>query len=342
MRPQIDQAPMEGVVDFVLRDILSEIGGLSRCVTEFVRVTDRIVPDHTFLHYCPELTRSGQTRTGVPVYVQLLGGKPEWLAPNAKAAVALGAPGIDLNFGCPAKTVNRHDGGATLLKTPSRLYDCISAVRDALPSSIPVTAKVRLGFDHKNDHLEIASAVERAGASCLTIHARTRNEAYIPPAHWDYIARMREHVRLPVVANGEIWTVQDFVRCRNVTGCERFALGRGLIARPSLAREILGEPSLAWGDILPFVVRFVQMSEAFRQDAYALSRLKQWTKFLSRTYPEAQTLFDKVKICLKLSDAWALLEMELKHATQNSDLHLEQLPLLRAQQEPVEAKRCFV
>src|SRR5207244_3542550 len=106
---------MEGVLDWVLRELLSDVGGVDRMVTEFVRVTDRLLPDHVFHKYCPELNQGGRTRSGIPVFIQLLGGQAGPLAENARRAVELGAPGIDLNFGCPAKTVNRHDGGAALL-----------------------------------------------------------------------------------------------------------------------------------------------------------------------------------------------------------------------------------
>ncbi|MGZ3722706.1 MAG: tRNA-dihydrouridine synthase, partial [Bdellovibrionales bacterium] len=106
---------MEGVLDWTLRELLSSIGGVDRMVTEFVRVTDLLLPEHVFYRYCPELKQGGRTLAGTPVLVQLLGGQTGPLAENAARAVELGAPGIDLNFGCPAKTVNRHDGGATLL-----------------------------------------------------------------------------------------------------------------------------------------------------------------------------------------------------------------------------------
>ena len=112
-------APMEGVVDPVIRALYSKIGGYDQFVTEFVRVTDKLLPDKVFFRYAPELKTSGRTAEGVPVYVQILGGKAEWMAENAAAVARLGAPGLDINFGCPAKTVNRHDGGASLLQKPA-------------------------------------------------------------------------------------------------------------------------------------------------------------------------------------------------------------------------------
>jgi len=109
-------APMEGVIDHVMRELLTSLGGVDRCVTEFVRVTDRLLPPRVFRRLCPELDSGGTTASGVPVYLQLLGGQAAVLADNAARAAELGAPGIDLNFGCPAKTVNCSDGGAILLR----------------------------------------------------------------------------------------------------------------------------------------------------------------------------------------------------------------------------------
>ncbi|MFN7455245.1 MAG: tRNA-dihydrouridine synthase, partial [Pseudobdellovibrionaceae bacterium] len=111
-------APMEGVVDWVLRDTMTELGGIDQCVTEFVRVTTTLHPKIIFSRSCPELQTGSKTRSGTPVFVQLLGGQPEPMAANAARAAELGAAGIDINFGCPAKLVNRHDGGAVLLKSP--------------------------------------------------------------------------------------------------------------------------------------------------------------------------------------------------------------------------------
>jgi tRNA-dihydrouridine synthase C len=289
-------APMEGVVDFVMRDLLTRIGGVDLCVTEFIRVTDRALPDSEFFKYCPELRTGGKTAAGVPVMLQLLGGKPDVVAENASRAAQLGALGIDLNFGCPAKTVNRHDGGAALLKNPERIHDVVSATRQATPAVLPVTAKVRLGFDSKDRHLEIAQAAESGGADWLTVHARTRDEGYRPPAHWEYIARMREAVKIPVIANGEIWTCEDYHRARSVSGCRHVMIGRGLMSTPDLGRRLKSDGHAAeWSEVRSWVLEFAEASRVFRSEAYAVSRLKQWLKALARTYPDAATAFDNTK-----------------------------------------------
>jgi tRNA-dihydrouridine synthase C len=301
--PFISSAPMEGVVDWIVRDLLTSIGGVDRAVTEFVRVTDGALPEHVFYRYCPELKNGGRTRSGVPDFVQLLGGKAEWLAENAKIAAALGAPGIDLNFGCPAKTVNRHDGGATLLQQPRRLYDIISRVRAAV--AVPVTAKVRLGYENKEKHMEIARACSDAGAVMLTIHARTKTEGYTPPAHWEYIARMRSAVRIPILANGEIWTKKDYDTCAAASGVADVALGRGLVSRPDLALQIKGRAAqpMHWSQVRDrYVSPFFSMSLTDRGEAFAVARVKQLLKFLSRSFSEAAETFSRIKTLQQASE----------------------------------------
>ena len=197
-------APMEGVVDHLMRDMLTRVGGFDLCVTEFVRIVDQKLPQKTFYRLCPELHEGGKTPSGVPVRVQLLGQHPQWLAENALTAVELGSPGVDLNFGCPAKTVNKSKGGAVLLQYTELLHDIVKAVREAVPAHLPVTAKIRLGFEDKSLAIDNAVAIDEAGASELVVHARTKTEGYRPPAYWDWIKKIRANTRLPVIANGEI------------------------------------------------------------------------------------------------------------------------------------------
>lgn len=344
-KPFILLAPMEGVIDVVIRHMLSQTGGMDRLVTEFVRVTDKLLPDHVFYKYCPELlNHKGHTSHGLPVFVQLLGGQVEPLAENAHKVMELGAPGIDLNFGCPAKTVNRHDGGASLLKNPERLYKIISAIKSSTKNQIPVTAKVRLGFEDKSLVKEIAQAVNSAGASALTIHARTKLEGYAPPAHWEYIRIMSEQVSIPVIANGDIWTVEDYIRCREVSGCKDVALGRGVMSRPSLAREIRAYSMdnslksstdyMEWQEILhKYLPEFILRTLEYRGENYTLPRLKQLLKFLSREYTEAEVLFEKVKVCRQASELKGVFDAECK------DVCLDLLPILSASKELTQRQR---
>jgi tRNA-dihydrouridine synthase C len=299
---------MEGVVDAVMRELLTRIGGIDLCVSEFMRVIDRVLPLADFQKYCPELFHTsskegiGRTKGGTPLLVQFLGGQATPIAENAAFAASLGALGIDLNFGCPAKTVNRHDGGATLLKNPERIHDIVTAVRRVTPRHLPVSAKVRLGFDHKDHHLEIAQAAESGGASWLTVHARTRDEGYRPPAHWEYIHRMREAIKIPVIANGEIWTVDDYHNARRVSGCQHVMIGRGLISRPELARMIKKHGSEAERtETLNWLREFAIESRRFRHEHYAVARVKQWLRSLARHSVFWGEIFERIKLLENLN-----------------------------------------
>ena len=207
-------APMEGLLDASLRDVLTRIGGITRCVSEFIRITDQLLPPQVFLRLMPELHNASRTPAGVPVRAQLLGSDPACLADNAAQLAALGAEGIDLNFGCPAKTVNRHRGGAVLLDEPDLVHAIVAAVRRAVPAHLPVSAKMRLGNQDDSRRLEAARAIADAGACELVVHARTKADGYRPPAYWHRLAQIREEISIPVIANGEIWTLADAQRCR--------------------------------------------------------------------------------------------------------------------------------
>lgn len=313
-------APMEGLTDFYMRDVLSRIGGYDACVTEFIRVTDRLLPERTFLRACPELRTGGRTRSGAHVHVQLLGSDPEVLADNAALAAMLGAPEIDLNFGCPAKTVNRHRGGAVLLDEPETVHAIVAAVRRTVPADIPVTAKMRLGVKDRARMLENACAIEAAGASRLVIHARTRTDGYRPPAHWEAIATIRESVSLPLMANGEIWTVQDAARCRDISGCCDLMLGRGAVTDPALARRIRGEDiELSWPELATLQQQFLDTLQQAGEPASmehagntwtergAIGRYKQWLAMLAMARPEARELFGLVKKLNRFSEVRAAL-----------------------------------
>ncbi len=294
-------APMEGVIDHTMRQLLTQLGGVDRCVTEFVRVSELLLPSKVFYRLCPELHTGGKTASGVPVYIQLLGGQPTLMAENAARAAQLGAPGIDLNFGCPAKTVNKSDGGAIILREPERVHKIVQAVREAVPKDIPVTVKTRLGYEDQDRFLDIVRGIEAAGATELAVHARTKRHGYRPPAYWDEISRAREVACLPIIANGEIWNPGDALRCRQVSGCSDLMLGRGVLCRPDLPRLIAamdnGEPlnSLHWPDIVPLVLLYLDLQLACYDSHYVGGPIKQWLVYLRSYFPQAGPLFEIVK-----------------------------------------------
>ncbi|CAD5282138.1 tRNA-dihydrouridine synthase C [Alteromonas sp. 38] len=307
-------APMEGVVDHLMRDMLTHVGGFDQCVTEFVRVVDQKLPNKTFYKLCPELHNGGKTPNGVPVRVQLLGQHPQWLAENAHTAVDLGSPGVDLNFGCPAKTVNKSKGGAVLLKETQALYDIVKAVRDAVPASQPVSAKIRLGFEDKSLAVENAIAITEAGASELVVHARTKTEGYKPPAYWEWIAKIKQNTDIPLVANGEIWNEEEAKRCQEQSACTNLMVGRGALAMPNLARCIRdGEPPMAWEDVAALLIRYSGYEIYGDKGKYYPNRIKQWCGYLKRQYPEAELLFNDIRRLSKSQEIVDVLARQASH-----------------------------
>ncbi len=279
---------MEGVTDAPMRAILTESGAFTFCVSEFLRVSHTVPPAKVFYRHVPELKEGAVTPSGTPVSVQLLGGDPERLGHAALVAQGAGAKAIDLNFGCPAKTVNRHDGGASLLKYPHRIEAIVAAVCAAVPD-LPVSAKLRLGWECRDDIHHNAEAAVRGGARWLTIHARTKEQGYAPPVFWKPVGEVSRALNIPVLVNGDIWSREDFLRCREEAGLEHFMVGRGAVADPDfpawIARELgLPVPDRAPvvggtrpADWLPVLSRFAALcSDSSPTQNYAARRIKQW------------------------------------------------------------------
>ncbi|GIU53584.1 tRNA-dihydrouridine(16) synthase [Shewanella sp. KT0246] len=306
-------APMEGVIDDLMREILSEINSYDLVVTEFVRVISQLLPEKVYYKLCPELHNGGFTASGTPVRIQLLGQHPSVMAENAQRAVELGSQGVDANFGCPAKMVNRSNGGAVLLQYPDTIHDIVKAMRDAVPAEQPVTAKIRLGFEDKSLFMENALAVYEAGATELAIHARSKVDGYKPPAYWEYITEVRERLPIPVIANGEIWSAEDAKRCMEVTGCDNIMLGRGAMSLPNLAATIKdGVAPYTWSQTLSLLLSYTQKQLIGKKADYYPARVKQWFTYLNKQYPEADILFRELRVMKTTDDIVKILEKAYK------------------------------
>lgn len=333
-------APMDGVTDHVFRTLITGLYGgkcgIDICVTEFVRVTDQVIPDAVFLRHCPELQRDCATPSGIPVMVQLLGGSPSAMARAARQAVKLGAAGIDINFGCPAKTVNRHDGGASILKAPERIATITKAVRDAVPPERVVSAKIRLGWDSADGLEDLALAAQRGGAAWLTIHARTKAQMYRPPVDWKALARARRVVSMPVVANGDIFDPVSDQNCQAQSQCGALMIGRGIMADPGIFLRLRGQDIPAWS--LPELAKLwilygEQMIEAATARVHPLGRVKQWVRMAAQIRPELVPAFDRIK---RIQD-WNTARAQLSSWVSGAALAPRAAPLL-----PSEPKRDIV
>ena len=308
---QLFLAPMEGLADYVLRDVLTSTGGFDGCVSEFVRVTGSVLPRSVYERDTPEVLHGGHTSSGTPMVIQLLGSDPEWMALNAAQAAGLSPHGIDLNFGCPAKIVNRHGGGAMLLAHPEQLNRIVSSVRAAVPAGIAVTAKMRLGVSDTSLAIDCATALAEGGAATLVVHARTREDGYRPPAHWEWVARIDAAVDVPVVANGEVWTVADWEQCRAVSGCADVMIGRGAVSDPFLALRIRGlldrTPSGdEWPAVLGQLADYLRKLQVRVAVLHEHGRVKMWLSYLKRTWPQAAELHGAIR---RLHDSREILDV---------------------------------
>ncbi|MDO4640157.1 MAG: tRNA-dihydrouridine synthase [Neisseria sp.] len=316
-------APMQGLTDDVMRDLLTRIGGFDECVSEFVRITHTVHSRATWFRYAPEMANGNKTFAGTPCTVQLLGSDAENMAVNALGAVRFGADKIDLNFGCPAPTVNKHQGGAVLLKEPERVLHIVKTLRDALPEHIPLTAKMRLGFEDKTLALENACAIAEGGACALTVHARTKVEGYEPPAHWAWVRKIAEAIEIPVTANGDVFTLEDYIGIKKESGCDSVMLGRGAVMVPDLARQIKryenGEPTeaMTFAEVIDWILLFVDLCvKKEGENKYPVARLKQWLGMMKKAYFDANELFDAVRSEKEINGIKAILyhfQLKLKN-----------------------------
>lgn len=308
-------APMEGVLDPLVRSLLTAVNDYDLCISEFVRVVDTLLPAKTFYRLCPELKYQSRTLSGTLVRVQILGQHPQWLAENAYRAIELGSWGVDLNCGCPSKTVNGHGGGASLLKQPDLIYQAAKAMREAVPKELPVSVKVRLGWDSISFAHEIADAVQQAGATELTIHGRTKEDGYkAERINWQAIGEIRHRLSIPVIANGEIWDYDSAQRCLEVTGCDAVMIGRGALNTPNLSRVIkYNEIKMPWEQVESLLLKYTELEKLGDTGHYHAARIKQWLGYLRKEYQEADELFSQVRALKNAEQIAAVIMRVVNH-----------------------------
>jgi tRNA-dihydrouridine synthase len=247
-------APMEGITEPAFRDLVLGLNppeALGGAFTEFVRVVDLPLPAWKLAEHL------GPRRFPAPVGLQLMGSDLGALAATAQRAVQAGAPLVDLNFGCPAKGALADCSGSGMLRDPARLERTVRAVVDALPGR-PVTAKIRAGYDDDARLPDLARAAEAGGAALLTVHCRTRVEAYCEEVDWTRIARAVRAVRIPVCGNGSVRTHGDLERLRNETGARFAMVGRGALADP----WIFSGRRVSRGEAARFLVEYADTMQA--------------------------------------------------------------------------------
>ena len=288
-------------MDHTMRQLLSQVGGMDYLVSEFVRVSQYAIPSHTFKRLVPENQHHATTLYNHPVHTQLLGSNPELMAASAVAASEAGATHIDINFGCPAKRVNGHGGGSVLLQDPDILHAIMHTTRQALPSHIALSAKIRLGYEDEERLFDNVAAIESAGAEKLTVHGRTKVDGYKPPARWEKIGQIQDRTKMEVVANGDITDIHSLLKCQAITGCQHFMIGRGSLNNPFVFQQIRQQLSDPLNRRQPELVKlFLDYSQQLQQEydeVATLGRLKQWCGHLRFNFPIIQANLQSLRRC---------------------------------------------
>ena len=229
-------APLAGYTDYAMRTVARKAGA-EMTVSEMV--SSRALCYHD--EKTPALARVGEDE--LPMAVQIFGSEPHFMAEAAKM-VAEGMGGgviptaIDINMGCPVKKIVSAGDGSALMKDPALVYNIVRSV--SLAVSLPVTVKIRAGWDerHKNA-VEVAKAAEAGGAALITVHGRTRSQLYSGTADREIIAAVKSAISCPVVGNGDIRTAADAISMMKETGCDGVMIGRGAVGNPFIFREII-------------------------------------------------------------------------------------------------------
>ncbi len=216
-------APMDGYSDWPFRSLCRALGS-AMSYTEFVQV-DKI------------LSRSNQPRKKLyyeeserPITFQLYGDDPDLILEAALRVQELGPDIIDINMGCPAKSVAHRGAGVGLMRSPLKIARTFTKLTAAL--KVPVTGKIRLGWQDNRNYRLIARIVEENGGSLIALHGRTKEQSYSGQANWDAIAEVKAAVKIPVIGSGDVKTVADIDRMKKHTGCDAVMIGRGAIANP--------------------------------------------------------------------------------------------------------------
>ena len=230
VKSRVLQSPLSGVTDLVFRRLVRRYAPDSMMYTEMVNAKGLC-----HVKKLPKIMEVDPQEK--PISIQLFDCRPDFLAQAAQMAVEEGADTVDINMGCPVNKITKNGGGSSLLRQPKTAEAIVRAVVKAV--SVPVTVKTRIGWtDEEINILEFAKRLEDAGTQMLTLHGRTRAQGYNGSAHWEWIRRVKEILTIPVIANGDIFSVQAAVKCLEETGADGVMCSRGTLGYPFLVGEI--------------------------------------------------------------------------------------------------------
>lgn len=283
--PPLLLAPMEGVGDRPFRKAMATIGGFDEAVTEFIRVPSNAhVESLSKVYHANELS-------SIPLAAQIMGSDPELVAAMGVALESRGAPRIDLNCGCPSKIVTGKGAGSSLLKEPNHLHKIATLLVKAV--NVPVTVKMRTGYEDTVLFEENLDAAASSGAAFITLHARTKKDGYSAPANWSYIAKAKQRLKIPIIGNGDILTVSDALRMLETTGCDGIMIGRGSVTDPFIFKRIKAHFekqifSPLFEDYCRFFKTFKDELDPDTSSRTQVNKLKQLIHFLFESHPSLQ------------------------------------------------------
>jgi tRNA-dihydrouridine synthase B len=279
--PNLVLAPMEGVTDITFRRLIRSIGGCGMTFTEFIPALG------LSRRSARELLVATFDGDEAPITLQVFGNDPHVLADGAKVAADLGVTAIDLNMGCPSKKVCAHSGGSSLLREPDLVRQIVAAMRAAV--DLPFTVKMRTGWSPETENaVEIARICEGEGAEGLSVHWRTRAEAYGGLRRLDTIAAVKAAVSVPVLANGDIVDAASAIDTLRRTGADGLMIGRGAIRNPWVFREVLAALDGLPAPVVDaaeqrrvLLAYFGAIRDTFRHEKAALGRFKKIAKYFA-------------------------------------------------------------
>lgn len=281
--PYLIVAPMEGVGDRCFRKAMAQIGGFDEAVTEFIRV-----PSNAHVKSLAAVYDSSEIAP-FRLAAQIMGSDVNLMADMAREIERRGAPRIDLNCGCPSNTVTGRGAGSSLLKDPDFLYSVGKSIASSI--SVPFTIKMRSGYADISLFKENLLAAQETGAHFITLHPRTKVEGYTPPARWDLIAEAKSLLKIPLVGNGDILTVDDALNMLRITKCDALMIGRGSVINPFIFHQIKahfsGETFMPnWELLDPYFTAYLAEIPGASSTKGKISKLKQLMSMLFKMNEE--------------------------------------------------------
>lgn len=292
---------MAGLTHSALRQILSGFGGVGLLSTEMLSA--KRLPSES-PRVSPYLIRTDLEK---PLSYQLLISAADEMAPAIEALHKLKADAIDLNMGCPAPAVGRLGAGIRLMEQPDEVRRMVAEARKL--TSLPLSAKIRLGIELDEQKLrDFCTMLEDEGIDMLSVHARLKKESFARRPRWEWIAKIKEWINIPVIANGGVFSVQDAEDCLRVSCADGLMIGRGAVTRPwlfaEIARDVYGCKIEDSAVSLPVVYgNFIDLlNELFRPE-HRLGRLKEFTHYFAQNYKFGHLLATRVQSSNSVEEA---------------------------------------